>query len=50
MTPTPQTTAALLLHRERIESALRTAATRNPTPARRKLFPRMNRGPLLRLA
>jgi hypothetical protein len=50
MTSTPQAQAALLIHRERIQDALRYAATRPASNGRRKLFPRMNRSPLLRLA
>ena len=49
MTSTIQNQAALLFHRERIQDALRNATTR-PAASGRKLFPRMNRSPLLRLA
>jgi len=38
MTPTPYTTAALLLHRERIQDSLRKAATRPASGGRRKLL------------
>jgi hypothetical protein len=47
MTPTPHTSAALLLHRERVQDAMRYASYGAP---RRKRFGRMNRSPLLRLA
>ncbi len=47
MSPIPRHAAALLLHRERVQAALRNAAY--PTP-RRKRFGRINRSPLLRLA
>ena len=47
MVPTPHTSEALLLHRERVQDALRNAAYATP---RRKRFGRMNRSPLLRLA
>jgi len=46
MTSTMQNQAALLLHRERLQVALRTSNVRKA--ARR--FPRMQRSPLLRLA
>ncbi len=49
MTTTTQNQAALLLHRERIQDALRNATTRTAFGGRRR-FPRRNRSPLLRLA
>ena len=47
MSPTPHHSAALLLHHERVQDALRNASYSTP---RRKRFGRMNRSPLLRLA
>ncbi len=47
MTPTPHHSAALLLHRERVADALRSASYGT---GRRKRFGRMNRSALLRLA
>jgi hypothetical protein len=49
MTSTTQNQAALLLHRERLSSALRHASLRSPRKQARR-FPRMQRSPLLRLA
>jgi hypothetical protein len=46
MTSTMQNQAALLVHRERLETALRNANVRKAT----RRFPRMQRSPLLRLA
>ncbi len=48
MTSTMQNQAALLLHRERLQDALRTASRPSRKGTRR--FPRMQRSPLLRLA
>jgi hypothetical protein len=51
MTPTPHIqAAALLLHRERIQDALRNATLRQAAKSRRARFPRMSRSPLLKLA
>jgi hypothetical protein len=50
MTPVHHTQAALLLHRERIQDALRNAALRPSTKGRRARFPRLSRSPLLRFA
>jgi hypothetical protein len=49
MTSTMQNQAALLLHRERLQGALRTASVRSARKGARR-FPRMQRSPLLRLA
>jgi hypothetical protein len=49
MTSTMHSQAALLLHRERLQAALRNASTRSPRKGARR-FPRMQRSPLLRLA
>ena len=49
MTSTIHTQAALLLHRERLQDALRNATSRPSRKATRR-FPRMQRSPLLRLA
>jgi len=46
MTSTMQNQAALLIHRERLQVALRNANLRKAT----RRFPRMQRSPLLRLA
>ena len=50
MTTMINTQAALLHHRERIQDALRSATTRSASSGGRRIFPRLNRSPLLRLA
>jgi|SoimicMinimDraft_4_1059732.scaffolds.fasta_scaffold810001_1 hypothetical protein len=50
MTTTINSQAALLFHRERIQDALRSATSRPASDGGRRIFPRLNRSPLLRLA
>jgi hypothetical protein len=50
MTTTIHSQAALLLHRERIQDAMRHATTRPASDGGRRFLPRLGRSPLLRLA